>query len=715
MNETTQGQFDLDTNVQFLRGVGPRRAEVFAQLSVHTAGDLLEYFPRGHEFKPPLILMNELNRDHQATVAGKIISMRYHARSRPPRLSMTLEDPTGRCQLVWFRGGYLRDKFVPGDFITAWGKVAQYKETMQIVNPRWMSVQDVDQLFEQEDLGSAVYPACGDMSSVEIGRIIRGSLEQLLSLVTERYDDEFLKSRKLPTRREALEWIHKPPNEEKIGQARRRLAYDELFLMELGIGLRRERLHKLQAAHPLEIDDRLDKRIRRLFPFELTGDQNSVVTEICADMARTKPMNRLLQGDVGSGKTVVALYAALLAVGRHRQAAIMAPTEILAEQHFQSIELYLRNSRVKRALLKGGLTGKKRDEILDQISSGELDIVVGTQALLQRDVAFKHLALVVVDEQHKFGVRQREIIRGKDLAPHYLVMTATPIPRTLAMTVFGDLDVSTIEHLPPGRGETATYWYQPEKIKPAYEFIRSHIKQGEQAYIVYPRVEQEYAEEESPAIEGRPESVRPGGGDQIKAAVAEYEKLSRDVFPELKVGLLHGRMDSRLKQQTMKDFRAGRIQILVTTVVIEVGVDVPNATIMVIEHAERFGLAQLHQLRGRIGRGTRKSWCLLFARANTEQSQQRLDVMSRTNDGFLIAEQDLRIRGPGELFGTAQHGLPELKIANLIEDIDLLRMAQRDAFAVARQDTELKTEKNQVLRRELQKQFGEDLGLVDVG
>jgi len=483
---------------------------------------------------------------------------------------------------------------------------------------------------------------------------------------------------------------------------------------ELGIGLRRERLHKLQAAHPLEIDDRLDKRIRRLFPFELTDDQSSVVTEICADMARTKPMNRLLQGDVGSGKTVVALYAALLAVGRHRQAAIMAPTEILAEQHFQSIELYLRNSRVKRALLKGGLTGKKRAKILEQISRGELDIVVGTQALLQRDVAFKHLALVVVDEQHKFGVRQREIIRGKDLAPHYLVMTATPIPRTLAMTVFGDLDVSTIEHLPPGRGETVTYWYQPEKIKPAYEFIRSHIKQGEQAYIVYPRVEQGYAEEESTTDGGRQGSVRPGG-DQIKAAVAEYEKLSRDVFPELKVGLLHGRMDSSQKQQTMKDFRAGRIQILIATVVIEVGVDVPNATIMVIEHAERFGLAQLHQLRGRIGRGTRKSWCLLFARANTEQSQQRLEVMSRTNDGFLIAEQDLRIRGPGELFGTAQHGLPELKIADLIEDIDLLRMAQRDAFAVARQDTELKAEKNQVLRRELQKQFGEDLGLVDVG
>jgi len=703
-----QSQLQRDTEVRFLKGVGPRRAEFFAQLGVRTVADLLEYFPRDYEFLPPLFLMEEMNPDQSVTIAGEAIDLRYVSRSRPPRLDLTLRDSTGFCRLTWFHGGYLRDKFLPGDKIAAWGKVSRYKEILQLVNPRWIKIEGVEEIERRQNVGEAIYPASSDLSSGEIARVMRESLKFMLEVEEERYGQEFFRERQFPTRREALQWIHQPPREESIFQARRRLVYDEFFLMELGVALRRERLQRTQPAYPLQIDEELDKRIRRRFPFLLTADQDKVIAEIGADMARSQPMNRLLQGDVGSGKTVVALYAALLAVGRRRQVAIMAPTEILAEQHFISIERYLRESRVRRVLLTGGLTGAKRRELLGRIRQGKIDIVVGTQALLQQDVEFKNLALVVVDEQHKFGVRQREIIRskaqtpnGKEVVPHYLVMTATPIPRTLALTVFGDLEVSTIDHLPPGRHQIQTYWYPPEKLPDAYEFIRKIVKQGQQAYFVYPRVEEEPTEDFS--------------GEQLKAATVEQKILQAKIFPEFKVALLHGQMERELKQRIMEDFRRRKIDILVATVVIEVGVDVPNATIMVIEHAERFGLAQLHQLRGRIGRGDQQSYCLLFGEAGTETAQQRLEIMTQTNDGFRIAEEDLRIRGPGEFFGTAQHGLPKLKIANLLEDMDILQMARRDAFALAKKDPELKAPQHQALRRALRETFGEDLILGDVG
>lgn len=711
MEQTPLAKFHSDTEVQFLRGVGPRRAQSFAQLGIRTVQNLLEHYPRDYEFLPPLELIQSLQVDQTVTIIGEIIDFRFNRRSRPPRMEITLRDDTGTCRLKWFHGGYLQDKFLPGDKIAAWGKVSRYKEILQLVNPKWMRLEQFEQLTGRQQQGYAVYPATAEISSGEIGRILRHSLPDLLKLVHDYFDESYRAQRQFPARRNAVQWIHVPPTKEHILMARRRLAYDELFFMELGIALRQEQIRQTQPAFPLPNSPRLDQRIKKLFPFLLTADQEKVIQEIAADMARTEPMNRLLQGDVGSGKTVVALYAALLAVGNHKQVAIMAPTEILAEQHFLHIEHFLRDSQVRRFLLTGGLTGSKRTVLLDEIKNGSIDIIVGTQALLQQDVTFNNLALVVVDEQHKFGVRQRQQIRGKDIAPHYLVMTATPIPRTLAMTVFGDLEISTIEHLPPGRREILTRWVPPDKLPEACEFIRKQLQQKRQAYFVYPRVEQD---EESGSPETDP-AGQTGWAGQLKAAVSESEYLQTDIFPEFRVGLLHGQMDRDQKQQVMDGFRKGKIDILVATVVIEVGVDVPNATIMVIEHADRFGLAQLHQLRGRIGRGSQQSYCLLFGQAASEIAQQRLQIMVETNDGFRIAEEDLRIRGPGEFFGTAQHGLPNLKIADIIRDLDLLRMARKDAFALARSDPFLRADASRPLKKILQEKFGDDLPLVDVG
>jgi len=680
--------------VQYLKGVGPARAEAFAQLGVHTVGDLLEYFPRDWNFAPEPLKINQMRPGQTAAVIGLVESTDYQNYRRQPIFEAIVSDDTGVCRVIWFHGGYLRDKLKPGLVIMASGKASLYKHQLQMTNPKFL-VLDEKSSEPAEYFSGGVYPASSRLSSRRIKRIIRPVLDNLTELVTEFYDKNFQAKANLVGRKDAFSWIHLPPDEEKLARAKRRLKYDELFLMQLGLALRRVRRRHFSAAVPMTSNDEIDSRIRKRFPFLLTEDQNNAIAEIVADMAKPQPMNRLLQGDVGSGKTVVALYATLLAVANKTQTAIMAPTEILAAQHFQRIERYLKNSKVNRVLITGGLTGKKRTELLDQIKNGAMDIVVGTVALLQGDIEFKSLSLVVIDEQHKFGVAQRAQLR-KQTTPHCLVMTATPIPRTLAMTAFGDLDVSIIKHSPPGRGDVITRWVDRHNRQKAYQFIRERLRAKKQAYFVYPRIT---------ALEEN---------EDIKAATDEWKNLSTQIFPEFAVELLHGRMSFAKKQQIMAEFRKGKIDVLVSTVVIEVGVDVPNATIMVIEGADRFGLAQLHQLRGRIGRGEAKSYCLLFAETDSETAKSRLEMMTRSSDGFEIAEHDLRLRGPGELFSTRQHGLPDLKIANIIDDYDLLVMARKNAFELVRSDPTLNRPEHGNIRRALLAKFGDSLGLADV-
>ena len=682
-----------DMPVQFLKGVGPARAEAFEKLGVKTAADLLEYYPRDWYFAPPPVKIQQLKPDHTVTLAGIVESTDLQFWRRPSYFEAYINDETGVCRVIWFNSKFLQGKITPGTRLIVWGKTALYKHQIQLTNPKFVIVEDDE--ITADSFSGPVYPATAELSSGQIKKIISDSLENLVQIVPEFFDTGFLKKSNLIERRIAFKSIHNPENETQIAQAKRRLKYDELFLMQTALALRRYKVRNFSKAAGLKCTQQIDRRIKKRFPFLLTEDQNKVIEEIAADLAKTIPMNRLLQGDVGSGKTVVALYAALVAVANKQQVAIMAPTEILAAQHFTNIERYLKNSSVKRVLIAGGLIGEKRKEVLEAVKSGDSDIVVGTVALLQEDIQFASLALVIIDEQHKFGVHQRAQLR-KDTTPHCLVMTATPIPRTLAMTAFGDLDVSVIKNCPPGRGQVVTRYIQPKDITKAYEFIRERLKAKKQAYFVYPR-------------------IADSDNGEVKAAIAEYENLSKNIFPEFNVGLLHGQMSSSDKQKIMDDFRRGKIHCLVSTVLIEVGIDVPNATIMVIEGADRFGLAQLHQLRGRVARSSSNAYCLLVAKTENETAKSRLEIMERSNDGFEIAEHDLKIRGPGELLSARQHGLPDLKIANIIDDFDLLQLARKDAFELVENDPMLTSAEHKNIRAQLRRKFADSLGLVDVG
>ena len=663
----------LQKPLQYLKGVGPKRAELLGRLGLFTPQGLLYFLPRDYQDRSQITPIKDVKFGSIATVKGTVLDVGLKpTRGRRTLLEVLVDDRTGTIAATWFNQPFLAEKFRKGQEVLLHGKIGSYKY-LQIVNPEFEFLDEGRGNPPEADSRSyasgivPIYPLTEGIGQGYLRRLAMRALEECVPYLEEVIPPSLQRLRRLMPLQEAVKEVHFPASMEAMRRARKRLVYEELFLFQMAVALRRNRVRQ-EKGYAFSIGPNVDVHVRRLFPFRLTGAQERAIGDIRRDMESPRPMNRLLQGDVGSGKTVVALYAMLAAVANGFQAALMAPTEILAEQHYRTLERYLARARVKVALFVGGSPGRK--ENLEALAKGEIDIAVGTHALVSRDVHFKKLGLAVVDEQHKFGVLQRAGLRLKGHRPDVLVMTATPIPRSLSLTLFGDLDVSIIDEMPPGRPPVKTLWVSRKRLQEASEFLRCRLREGRQVFVVYPIIE------ESERLDLR--------------SAKEGARLFQKYFPEFRVEPLHGRMSSAEKERIMRDFRERRIHILVSTVVIEVGIDVPNATIMVIEHAERFGLAQLHQLRGRIGRGTEQSNCLLFAEPGSLEAKKRLEVFTRTNDGFIIAEEDLKLRGPGELFGTRQHGLPDLKVADLVRDLPLLVQAREDAFRLVETDATLK-------------------------
>ncbi|MBB6431223.1 ATP-dependent DNA helicase RecG [Algisphaera agarilytica] len=710
----------LSMRVDDLPGIGKGRAAALRRLDIYTVTDLLRHTPMRYEKEAAEGIIADLPTDGKTvgSARGQVVACRWvpsMGYGKKGRFEATLRDDSdqvgGRTlMLVWFNAGYLREKIMPGLMLRVQGKAKMFGDYPQMVSAKWEVLDEVDAPEASTERLRPVYPATERFSSVKIEQLLDTVLPWALPMVTDPLPEDLLQHHNMPALAEALRMMHRPEDLDEPKAARRRLAFNELLLLQLGIAMRAAEVERMFVAPALNHSEAIDQHIRSRFPFELTDTQSAAVLEIAKDLSQDKPMNRMLQGDVGAGKTVVALYAMLMAVADRKQAALMAPTELLAEQHHLSISRTLEGSNVRVALL----TGNQRDD-LDAVASGEADLVVGTHALLSESVKFNDLAVVVIDEQHRFGVMQRATLRqsaeadekGRERMPHTLVMTATPIPRTLSLTLLGDLDNTTLTGLPPGRTPIQNRVVGPEQADEVYRYMRTRLERGEQAYVVVPAID---------AAGGS------GGGSgenakTLKSVNALAKTLQQKFLDGYTVGTVHGRLKRETRQKVMEKFREGEIDVLVATTVIEVGVDVPNATVMVIEHAERFGLAQLHQLRGRVGRGDhgRRSLCVFIAEPTTDDALSRMDAIASTNDGFKVAELDLQIRGMGEILGTKQSGLPPMKQARIPEDIELLQLAKRDARGIVADDPELRAAEHANLRKVLMLQYGSALGLVDVG
>lgn len=684
----------LLASVGSLPGVGKTRLAQLAELGVETLGDLLEYFPRRYQVERSECPINQLVPTQIQIARGEVVAVNYSPFPRK-RFEATIQDPTGKLSLTWFNGAYLRDKIHPGVILRVQGKVGYFRNIPQVVQPKWEIIQP-DAPLVGEDMVRAVYPATARLSSLAIWKMMEACLPAVLPHVREWFPKPLLDKRGLMPRQEAYRAIHRPTLQYEAVSARKRLVYDELMLMQLGLILGK-RLREIDLRAPaFKVDRLLDERIRKRFPFTLTEDQTHAVWEILRDLQQPVPMNRLLQGDVGSGKTVVALYAMLTAVANRHQALLLAPTQILAEQHFLTISQMLSGSSVRVELLTQHSKRAGGEALRASLREGEVHIAIGTQALLGEDVELPNVGLVVIDEQHKLGVRQRSVLKEKGLSPHYLVMTATPIPRTLALSYFADFSITTITALPPGRQPIKTHWYRQNDGSLAYNLLKKEVAAGRQAYVVVPKVEE-------------------GEDPDLKSVQQHLNDLSTGVLSGLRLAMLHGQMPAEEKQKTMLAFRDRQVDVLVATTVVEVGVDIPNATVMLIENAERYGLSQLHQLRGRVGRGTHSSYCLLVGDALTDEGRERLEALVRTASGFEIAETDLKLRGPGEFFGTRQHGLPEFKLADIAGELDMLRQTREDATELLDADPQLRHPDHRLLREQLLRQFGDSLPLVQIG
>jgi len=677
----------LSTEVRMIKGVGPQRAQLLAERGIYTLEDLLGYLPFRYEDRIHFSKVKDIQPNGTYTIRARVMSgqairnMRFR---RDAIYHLLVQDEAGGLlPCKFFHGGYLEGRLKPGQLLILHGKVEIDRlrpARLEVINPQ-IELLNSDEM-DSTEVGRIVpiYEAIGTFSSKQIRRALYTAVQLVDSRMADVLPNSLRARLKFPSRGEAIVQTHFPEPSESLdalntfrSPAQQRLIFEEFFLYQLSLGLDRRATRKENAIAFRVREDPIREALKRILPFKPTEAQKRVLAEIVADLEKPAPMNRLLQGDVGSGKTIIALQAAVIAIENGTQAALMAPTEILAVQHFLSARRILGKAGYRVELLISGLKFAEKQAALERIRSGEAQLVIGTHALIEENVQFARLGFVAIDEQHRFGVLQRKRLMDKAAshghAPHVLVLTATPIPRTLSLTLYGDLDVSVLDELPPGRTPIVTRVTSEPHLPGVWESLRREVAAGRQGYIVYPVIEESKLE--------------------LKAAIDEYKRLSKEVFPKLKLGLLHGRLSSEEKDEVMQRFHKNEVQILVTTTVVEVGVDVPNATVMVIEHAERFGLAQLHQLRGRIGRGSQKSYCILVAPFRmTDEARARLDTMVRTSNGFEIAEADLLLRGPGEFFGTRQSGELGFHIANPIRDKELLELARKEAFALVEDETQ---------------------------
>jgi ATP-dependent DNA helicase RecG len=689
---------DLTTPVQYLKGVGPRIADLLATKGIHVVEDLLYYLPFRYEDRLNPRGIAELREGEMASVIAEVRNSGLFRTKRMPIFQMTAAQGRAGLTCIWFNGTYLKDRFKPGQTVALYGRVERStfgRGGLQIIQPQFEVLADPDDDAEAEAANSLevgrivpIYESAADrrLTSKWFRRIVRGALEQVVpdgsgeNSLPETLPPAIRSRMALLSRAEALWRVHWPEPEADFSAlqaartpAHRRMIFEELFFLELGLELKRKTM-RAQPGIAFEVTENVRAALKKILPFHPTDAQKKVLKEIAENMQQPVPMRRLLQGDVGSGKTIIALQAAIIAIENGYQVALMAPTEILATQHYLSARRILEPAGYRIVLLTGSLEEERKRDTRRHIARGDVQLVIGTHALIEEKVEFAKLGLVIVDEQHRFGVLQRFKLMKKapenaaernDAEPDTLVMTATPIPRTLALTLYGDLDISILDELPPGRSAIVTRRVSDERSTEVWAFLRKQVAAGRQAYVVYPVID------ESETLD-------------VKAATKMYNELSKRILPDLRVGLLHGRLDADEKDAVMRRFQRGELDVLVATTVIEVGVDVPNANLMIVEHAERFGLSQLHQLRGRIGRGPAKSFCVLMTGGKvSEEGEQRLDAMVRTTNGFEIAELDLQLRGPGEFFGTRQAGMPSFRVANLLRDRDILEQAKSEAALVA--------------------------------
>ncbi|MBI4436798.1 MAG: ATP-dependent DNA helicase RecG [Candidatus Omnitrophica bacterium] len=683
--------------VRYLKGVGPKRAELLSRLGITTIEDLLLTLPKRYEDRSHLSPIRSLKVGEIQTTVGTVLKVgERKTRKGLSIVEAAFKDETGILRAVWFNQPYLKYLFSPGQKIILHGKVERF-HSLQMNQPEHEGVEPGEENASSLHVGRIVpiYPLTAEISQRWLRSVVHEGILRYGRSLVDPLPEETHERYRLPSFQEAVCAVHFPKSMEEAEQARRKLVFNELFLFGLSIAYRRTKSRANPKQQVAQGDLYPVEAFERLFPFSLTSAQRRVMGEICRDMENRIPMNRLLQGDVGSGKTLVILYAMLLAIKNGFQAALMVPTEILAEQHASTFKEFLAPLDIRLASLTGGGRAIERRRILRQIERGQIDLVIGTHALVEEGVRFKQLGIVAIDEQHKFGVVQRALLRKKGENPDVLVMTATPIPRTLALTLYGDLDISVLDEMPPGRSTIQTRWMEEEKREEIYAFLRRELTAGRQGYVVYPLIE------ESERLD-------------LLAATQMAETLQK-VLPEFRVGLLHGRMKSDTKERLMREFRKGNLSLLVSTIVVEVGIDVPNATVMVIEHGERFGLSQLHQLRGRIARSRYPASCFVLSTPKTEEARKRLTIFSRYLDGFRIAEEDLLLRGPGDFFGKRQHGALELKIADLIRDVALLEETKREASHLLEEDPRLTHPSHAALRKKFIEKFRSKSELVVTG